>query len=88
MGRSACLLVTAMGLFFVWLYWPKVYTYCGSMGDVCSVFGFGLGFLGFVITIATLLDIRQISERTRVEMRKELHGAMQRVALILLSAGI
>ena len=60
--------------------------YCGSMGDVCSVFGFGLALLGFVITIATLLDIRHISERTRVEMQRELHISIQRVALVLLSS--
>jgi hypothetical protein len=83
---GACLVALAAGAFFAWVYWPKVNSFCDSTGNVFSVFGFGLGFLGFLITIATLLDIRQISERARVETRKDVRGAIQRVALVLLSA--
>jgi len=70
---------------FVWYYWSAVYAFCRSMGDVASVFGLVLGLLGFVITIATLLDIRRISERARAETRRVVSGAIQRVAHVLLS---
>jgi hypothetical protein len=81
-----CLAVLAVVAFFTWLYWPEVYTYCVTMADAYSVFGFALGFLGFAITIATLLDIRQISQRAREETRRDVRTAVERVALSLLAA--
>jgi hypothetical protein len=82
------------------VFWPQVYAYCDRMGNFFTVLGFVLGLLAFVITIATLLDIRRTEKEAarRIEAaaaqaeeavsraRADARAALEKMALLLLSA--